>query len=266
VNDRVLLSASPGNISDVLEVVSEYQLGIELMAFAMPDLLDTYWHEKVEEYQRLLAPVRGMITLHGPFFDMAPGSLDKRINALTMERYQHALRIAAELNASVVVFHANFIASLRNEEYRTGWTRRNIEFFRDIADYAAERGVMVAMENMWEFDPEILGDVLSAVDHPHLRACLDVGHAHLFSDVPFETWLATLEPWIIHTHLNNNDGLLDIHRAFPDGILDYGRLLPRLRALPNHPSMTLEMDNTGDMLASLPFFGIEIHETPTPVT
>jgi sugar phosphate isomerase/epimerase len=113
---------------------------------------------------------------------------------------------------------------------------------------------MLAVENMWEFDPDIIGDVLKEVNHANLGACLDVGHAHLFSKVPFETWLATLRPYLIHTHVNNNDGITDVHRALPDGKLDYPPLLDALRALPTAPTLTLEMDTVSDMRASLSYF------------
>lgn len=258
VGEQVLLSAGPRNVEDVVRLAVNYGLGVELLTFALPDILDGDWRKTVSDMQSLLSPVRGMITLHGPFFDMAPGSFDNRINALVMDRYRQALDIAQMLGAKIVVFHANFIASLKNEDYRTGWQKRNISFFKDVAEYAAARGVIAAVENMWEFDPDIICDVLAGVNHPNLRACLDIGHASLFSEVPVDTWLQTVEPWLVHTHLNNNDNILDVHRAFgdPAGVLNYNDILAKLRALPNPPSMTLEMDNTADMLASLPFLGI----------
>jgi sugar phosphate isomerase/epimerase len=223
------------------------------MTFAYPDVLDGDWRAVVREYRALLAtvPLRAM---HGPFFDMSPGSPDRRVNALAMDRYRQALDIAAELSVSTVVFHANFIASLRTPEYRTTWTQRNVAFFAELAPLAADFGVVVAIENMWEYEPAIIGDVIRGVGHPALRACLDVGHAHLFGQAPFHDWLTELGPVVTHMHLNNNDGVLDVHRALPDGVLDYAAILPQLRALPYPPAMTLEMDRVADMAASLPYF------------
>ncbi len=262
MGEQVLLSAWPRNVEDVVSLAVEYDLGVELLTFALPDILDGDWRKTVADTQALLSPVRGMITLHGPFFDMAPGSFDNRINALVLDRYQQALDIAQILGAKIVVFHANFIASLKNEDYRTGWQKRNIGFFNDVADYAGARGVIAAVENMWEFDPDIICDVLAGVNHPNLRACLDIGHASLFSDVPVDVWLRTVEPWLVHTHLNNNDNILDVHRAFgdPAGVLDYNVILAKLRALSHPPSMTLEMDTAADMLASFPYLGIPVRE------
>ena len=38
------------------------------------------------------------------------------------------------------------------------------------------------------------------------------------------------------------------------GVLDYQRLLEQVRTLPHQPSITLEMDSTSDMEASLSYF------------
>ncbi len=254
--DRVLLSASPDNIEQCVQLAVERGLGIEVTTFAFPDLLDGDWQRSLNRYKTLLEPVPGIIAMHGPFMDMAPGSPDKRVNQVCIERYQHAIRIAQALGVEVVVFHANFIASIQTEVYRQGWHRRNITFWRAMADYAQQHDVTLAVENMWEFDPDIIGDVVKTIEHPHLRICVDVGHAHLFSHVPFREWLASLAPYIIHLHINNNDGLLDIHRALPDGVLNYPATLQQLRALPYKPTMTLEMETVAEMRASLQFLDL----------
>ncbi len=229
------------------------------MAFAFPDVLDGNCEDEIERYRALLRPIRGPLTLHGPFMDMAPGSPDKRINMVCESRYKHAIRIAETLEAGIIVFHANFIAAIHNIEYRQGWHQRNVDFWGEIADYAYRHGVIVAMENMWEFDPHILGDVLQTVDHPSLRYCLDVGHAHLFTDeqFTFEDWLAVLHPWLVHTHVNNNNGKIDVHHGLRDGVLNYRHILRRIRALPiMRPTITLEMDRVEDMANSLDFFDL----------
>jgi sugar phosphate isomerase/epimerase len=253
VADRVLLSASDRNIEACVRLAQLHQIGIEVMQFAYPWVLDGDWQADLSRYRTLLQAVPGARSLHGPFMDMAPGSPDARINQVCMERYQHAIHIAAELEIPLVIFHANFIGAIHTQEYRRGWHARNLDFWGPLADYAQQQGVTVAIENMWEFDPAIIGDLLQQLQHPHLRACLDVGHAHLYSDVPFSTWLSTLQEWIVHLHLNNNDGKLDGHGALDQGVLHYPKLLPPLRALPQHPSMTLEMDTLESMRASLPF-------------
>lgn len=254
--DAVLLSAGLGNVQGCVELAVEVGLGIEVMAFAYPHILDGDLRGTVEAYRALLKPVPGAISLHGPFMDMAAGSPDRQINAVVKNRFRQALEIAHELEAKLVVLHANYIAALRTDDYRIGWQNRNVDLWGEIGETAQRLGVRVAVENMWEFDPTIIGDVLKRLNHPWVRACLDVGHSRLYSDVPFETWLDVLSPYLIHVHLNNNDGLQDNHRALATGVVHYDQVLPMLRRLPLPPTMTLEMDQIADMAQSLPYFSI----------
>lgn len=256
--DQVLLSANTNNIEACAGLAADYGLGVEVMAFAFPDVLDGNWQQMVQMHKHVLRDVPGPLTMHGPFMDMAPGSPDSRINAVCMTRYQHAIHIAAELGARKIVFHANFIAAIHNLAYRSDWHRRNVSFWRVISDYAQQRGVVIAVENMWEFDPSLIGDVLEEVNHPNCQACLDIGHARLYGpDYDFETWLMTFEPWLTHVHINNTNGKLDTHNSLDDGIIDYHLVLDRLRGLETPPTITLEMYDVQQMEASLPYFQLE---------
>lgn len=259
--DRVYLSASRNNVEECVRLAQAYDVGIEVMAFAFPDVLDGDWRMWLAKYKELLRPISN-ITMHGPFMDMVSGSPDPRINAVCVARYSHAIRIAAELGAKQVVLHANFIGTLHNRFYRDGWHARNVDFWRPLAEYAETHGVYVALENMWEFDPTIISDLLAEVNHPYLRACLDVGHAHLFSDTTYswDYWLEVMEPWLIEFHMNNNNGVLDEHHGFDweHGVLDYNQVLPKIRAIAPQAKLILEMDSVQDMADSLYYFTTEM--------
>lgn len=267
MGDTVLLSTTQNNLPDALALAQEYGLGLELLAFSAPNVLDGDWQAEVAHTRRLLRDLPGPLTLHGPFIDMVSGSPDARVNALSMERYTLALDIAADLAAERVVFHANFIGSLRDQTYRRGWHTRNVAFWSIMAERATERGLVITLENMWEFDPAILASLLRAVDHPALQACLDVGHAHLFGDDEYTLadWINTLQPWLTHTHMNNNNGKIDEHHGFDwaDGVLDYHRILPLFRALNPPPYIVLEMWHVADMRASLPY--LQLHQAAPEV-
>lgn len=266
MTDKVLLTAYRNTVMETFELAREKGLGIEVMQFAMPDVLDGDWQAEVVRYRNLLRDINGPISLHGPFIDTASGSPDQRINALAMDRYRHAIDIAVELDSKIIVFHANFIGSLRNNMYRSGWHRRNVDFWGEMAEYAAGRGRILTIENMWEYAPDILSDLLSEVDHPALMACLDIGHAHLFGDDEYQVsdWVAALKPWLIHTHMNNNDGQVDEHHGFewPGGVLEYHGILQQIRALDPPPNIVLEMWDVADMRDSLPYLEIS-DRTPT---
>lgn len=260
MGDQVLLSASRHNIPETVNLAYERGLGVELMTFAYPDVLDGDWRVTLASIKEQVKAVPGPLTLHGPFMDMVSGSPDPRINAVCTQRYSQVIRIASDLGARRVVFHANFIGSLHNRHYREGWHQRNVDFWGPLAEYGQEHGVSIALENMWEFDPTIISDLLAALDHPYMRACLDVGHAHLFSDrkYSFDYWLQTMQPWLDEMHMNNNNGSIDEHYGFDwdQGVLNYHDLLPRIRATNPDVDMVLEMDEVQYMEDSLHYFKI----------
>ncbi len=264
--DNVLLSVGRYNVSETLALAAERGLGVELMSFAYPDILDENFKTTINDLVPRLKVIKGPITIHGPFFDMNPGSIDERINTLVRHRYTQGLEAAAAIGAKRMVVHANFLSAIRNDFYRVGWHDRNVRFWADFAEIARTYGITICLENMWEFHPAIIAKLLQEVNHSALAFCLDVGHSFLFSDedITLKDWLHTLKPWLIHTHLNNNNGSIDEHHGFnyPNGVLNYRAILPQLRALSPTPMMVLEMDKVDDMRDSLSYFELDPLKTP----
>lgn len=254
--DRILLACQDYNFDEALELASERGLDLEIQTFAFPEYLDSGVEARVASYRDKLRDFSGKIAIHGAFMDMSNASFDPRIVAVARQRYLENLDLAAEFGAHTVVFHANFLTQIRALPFRRAWTERQVAFWVPMVEEAAARGVRIALENMWEYDPDIIGDVLRRVNSEWLVACLDVGHVHLFSEVPFRDWLASLGKLIQHTHLNNNGGQIDEHRGFDDGVLDYHSIMPMLRELPGNPVFALEMDSVSAMRSSLPYFDI----------
>lgn len=249
-----LVCAKRDNFDACLDLAREYATGVEVQTFAFPPVFAEGWRDLVRDYQTRLRDIPGPVALHGPFMDLAGGSPDPLINDVVAQRVHESLEVASALEARTVVFHANFIASIHNPEYRVGWVDRQIEFWMPLAEAAWAAGHVIALENMWEFDPDIIGEVLRRADHPGLRACVDVGHTFLFSNVALEQWLARLGDLIVHVHINNNNGgNIDRHQGLDDGVLDYHAILPQLYALPLHPPLALEIEHVAAMRRSLEY-------------
>ncbi|MGD1994041.1 MAG: sugar phosphate isomerase/epimerase family protein [Anaerolineae bacterium] len=258
--ERILLATYQRDITRHYELAQAHRAGLELQVYGYDtDLLDSGWRELVGQHKGLLQDFEGEIAIHGAFYNLSPGSRDGRVAALTRERYMLNLDIAAKLGARTVVFHTDFLPIVRNPVYRPTWTERQVEFWLPMTEEAAAREVVIALENMWEPDPGIIGDVLDQVDSPHLCACLDIGHVYLFSDyVPLETWVERVSDRLVHCHLNNHRGFFDEHLPldFPGGVIDCKRdVLPLLRALSNQPALVLEMDEIEYLERSLRYLG-----------
>lgn len=255
--ERLAIATCRPDIAPYIALARDYGIGIEIQVYGYhPDLLDGDWPSLVAQHRQLLKGFEGEIALHGAFYDMSSASEDPQIVRITRERYSLSLHIAAELGARHVVFHANYLPWIRNADYLRRWTQRQKEFWAEIGAEAGRLGVVVALENMWEPSPDIIGEVLDQVDSPFVTACLDVGHAYLYSDsLPLSAWIARLRDRLTHCHINNHRGVKDEHLALdvPGGVIDYSVVLPILFALPTSPLISLEMDRLEDQERSLRF-------------
>lgn len=263
--ERILLATFQKDISKHYELAQAHGTGLEIQVYGYDsDLLDSGWRQVLDQHKALLQDFTGELAIHGAFIDMSPGSIDQRIVALTRERFIMNLDIAAELSAHTVVFHTNFLPQVYRPvvggpDYLITWTRGQIEFWGPMAEEAAQRGIVIVLENMWEPEPDIIGSVLDEINSPHLGACLDVGHFYLFSDyLPLKRWIKQISHRLVYCHLNNHRGSYDEHLSldFPGGVIDYDAdVLPLLRALPNSPALVLEMDEIEYLESSLRYLG-----------
>ncbi|BBL79830.1 xylose isomerase [Rubrobacter xylanophilus] len=133
-----------------------------------------------------------------------------------------SIEFAGRLGASVVVCHAG-----RREPHHTRWRpaerlAREVEALREAGKLAEESGVTIAVENSYPEPPvvagrasapaarpSVLAERIAGVDHPAVRACLDVGHAAVSATLFGYDLLeecALIGPLTAHLHLHDNLG------------------------------------------------------------
>ena len=176
-----------------------------------------------------------------------------RLVALSRERYLHNLEIGRELGVKYIDFHANYLPLVDHPSYLPGWMERQVTFWTPLAEQAEKYGIVLLLENMWEPDPTIINRILERIPSPYLKACLDVGHAALYSRLPLSAWIKTLGENLVYTHLHNNHGDTDVHLAFGDGVIDFPEMLNTLRALPSRRSSAWNCPPSNRSTASLPY-------------
>jgi sugar phosphate isomerase/epimerase len=263
--DRLLLATySLTDLASYRRAAEQWQCGIELHTFVDPKVLSNDLSETISHHQKLLDGFGGLLGFHGAFYDLVSGSRDPEIVAITERRYRQNLEIAAALKGDYVVFHSNYMGGFKLSNYRAGWHRRQVKFWRSLVREAADYGIHVLLENMWADDPTIIAEILHEVDHPNLLACLDIAHTVLFSSYAITSWIDALQPYLYCCHLNNTDGLTDLHWPLGHGIIDYAPILAYLRALPEPPLLTLEMASWDTIVESLPFFESGFSDLPAP--
>lgn len=258
MNQLLFATYQPKDLPLYRRRAEQLHCGLEIHAFSDPALLAENGDLKrvVAAFEEQLAGFEGVLGFHGAFYDMVSASVDPDIVALTLQRYRRNVEIAERLGGRYVVFHANYMGGFKLANYRDGWHRRQVAFWRSFMEEVGERDVNVLLENLWADEPSIIVDILSEVGHPHLKACLDVGHVYLFSDRPIEVWIDALEPFLYGCHLNNHNGRQDLHWALGRGVIDYRPVLEKLRGLSRPPLLTLEMSDWEAIAASLQYFDV----------
>ena len=206
----------------------------------------------VEEMRAELAPMveAGLaFTIHAPFMDLNPGSVDPAIRDVTMKRWLQLLPLVEYLRARCVVVHPGF------DQWRYGTL---VEEWIDIAAGSLQAlmdeyppHVLVAVENIFDRDPWVLKALLERVDHPRVGHCFDVGHFLLFSETDLETWFQALGPHLLELHLHDNQGDRDAHWAIGRGIAPWDRIFSLVEATGRDPIWVVEAHTEKDALESL---------------
>ena len=210
-------------IDETLTLCKEYGLGVEFNDFFTPKMLlnEPACKERIAFYQGLELP--DMRTSHGDFFDVILFSEDEEIAAISKARIRKSMEIGEELGVQGVIFHTNTEPFLTADYYRKNWHDRNETFFREICKDFPK--VNVYLENMFDQNPSDLKNLAESMkDVENFGVCLDYAHASI-SKTPVEVWVKELAPFIRHVHINDNDGMNDLHLSVGDGITNWENFL-----------------------------------------
>ena len=220
------------------KLAREYGLGLEIAEYCTAVNLDDNLKETDRAVGQKMKSADRFI-LHGPFNELFPCAVDPKARELAAFRYGQALERARACGIGKVVFHAGFNPYLY---YPCWFEEQSVAFWRafEIPD-----GMTVCLENVLEEKPEMLANILQAVDSPKLRLCLDVGHVSAYSKTPAEDWLRSCATWLSHFHIHNNDGSRDTHSGLTEGILPMEALLHLAEELCPDATFTLELPEAG---------------------
>lgn len=190
------------------------------------------------------------LTLHAPFVDINPGAMDPMVRSVTQMRFRQLLDAAAILKPRVAVFHAAY-DKWRYSGRKDIWLENSVETWRRVVDSASRIGMGVAVENVFDEDPEALAMLIEKIGSRDFGFCFDTGHMNLFSAVPMEQWFGVLGKNILEVHLHDNDGTADSHWALGRGCIDFQEFFRLLRKHQPHPIYTIEAHDKDDVELSI---------------
>ncbi len=219
------------------------ELGIDAYAI---DVLDEDWHKNLADR---LKKENMECSIHLPFLDLQPGSMDDLILEATRNRLKRAMEIAKIYCPRFLVAHANFIPFY--SEFFSKWLNRSIETWKQVLEVWPEHPPLY-LENVREFDPRPLVDLLSELSSlNNVKFCFDIGHwasyggGSRYKNLAY--WIQNLSQHLAHLHLHDNDGITDQHLGLGLGCIPWEELFSSLELSNLSPTFTLEPHTKEDM-------------------
>lgn len=120
---------------------------------------------------------------------------------------------------------------------------KKIELLKKITDFAAERGVVICLENLTERH-DSFSPVFESIDN--LRMTLDIGHGELLSEEnTSHGFIEYLFDRIAHMHVHDNMGgnsvKDDLHLSLGKGRVDYPVIFNKLNGKGYNSTITMEV-------------------------
>jgi sugar phosphate isomerase/epimerase len=190
------------------------------------------------------------LTLHAPFMDLNPGAIDPMVRSVTQVRFRQLLTVAAILKPRSAVFHAAY-DRWRYSGRRDVWLDYSVDTWYKVMDSASKIGLRVAVENVFDEDPEALQMLIEKINNPDFGFCFDTGHFNIFSSVTMERWFEVLGRYLVEVHLHDNDGTSDAHWALGRGKVDFDKFFALLNVHSPMPVFTIEAHDKDDVEKSL---------------
>ena len=213
-----------------LDGVSQLIEDLEALKSAGPDFVEVSPHQmgvilggglnptRLRAIQELLLEADLAYTVHAP---LEVNLMEPTAPDLQRDVLDASIRFASGIGAEVVVCHAGQRVGTRDARYSLrNQLAAERSALREAGNLAGELGITVAVENYYPESPILRGEVydysvwpselaeqISAVDHPAVGICLDVGHAALaanFFGFDYVEECAVVAPLVRHLHLHDN--------------------------------------------------------------
>ena len=188
------------------------------------------------------------ISFHAPFMDLSPGGVDPEVRKVTMERFSRTLDFAEILKPKAIVFHSGY-ERWKYAHKTDVWLERSLKTWHPINERAAGIGVKVAIENVFEREPDSLVLLAREMDSQNFGLCFDTGHFNLFAEPSLSEWLQAIKPYILAAHIHDNNTNADEHIVPGDGTFDFRAFFLELKGI--EYLHTIEMHNIEDVIKSM---------------
>ena len=153
-------------------------------------------------------------------------------NQVQESLFKRSIEGAKLLGARWIVVHPS--TGISNGEFDPTTHEKNVAFFQRYAEFAAQIGIGIAIENMWgttkelipryAIHPEELLQLLEDINCDNVRLCWDVEHASL-ENISNRRAIILLKDYLVATHISDELGPNNIHTLPYLGKVDWEEIL-----------------------------------------
>jgi sugar phosphate isomerase/epimerase len=245
---RVFVHVPYPQLQTHLPFILERRLNPEL--FLSADALDALDSGELSAAAKRLKDAGLSCTIHAPFIDLNPGSLERLLRDATTHRFHQVLDAAEVLKPEVMVFHPGY-DRWRYGEATAAWLDNSVSVWSGVLERARRIGTTIAVENIFEEEPSTLKALLEAVGDPHFGHCFDVGHWNLFKKVGMDDWFEALGTRIAEVHIHDNSGTRDDHAPPGEGAIDFEKFFRLMERYAPGAAYTIESHSLEHLERSL---------------
>ncbi|MGB9792868.1 MAG: sugar phosphate isomerase/epimerase family protein, partial [Thermacetogeniaceae bacterium] len=149
---------------------------LELQDFIMPENLEN--PAVIDGYRAMLKDFSGEVTVHGPYINLVPTSIDKKIREVAELRYLQGVEAAEKLGARKMVIHSFYDLKSGYSGYDEFWLEENLKFWSRFLEKIEGSGITILLENCYDQQPEVFGRLISGIGSLLFGSCLDLGHCN----------------------------------------------------------------------------------------
>jgi len=166
--------------------------------------------------------------VHAPLSDVNIGSVHEPMRIAAVNEIKQTIVMCRQLEIPLVTVHPGFVQGIAflNKHHALERTKESV---REIAAFAADQSVSIAVENL----PANINatctqaaELLEVVEGTGLGLCFDMGHANTAGQL--DEMLALVDRFR-NVHMHNNEGDWDQHNKVDDGSADLGKVVSILK-------------------------------------
>ncbi len=269
--------------TNINEALIEKIKKIVHIALPFPMLIEKYWprvreeglslevgldHQTLDRYR--LKDIRSMAqkllkagiacTVHAPFSDLSPGAFDLLVRRASVRRLEQGLRAARYFRPQVVVLHSGYHPGYHRERI-SEWQKMVVEGLKRLVEIAERYELRLALENVFEPEPQVLTKIVEEINSPYLGYCFDAGHAFAFAKSSWQPWLEAFRGRLFEMHLHDNDGSWDDHLPPGQGKIPFLSIFQFLKEHHLRPSFTFEAHREEDVWPGLVYLAEALNQT-----